>query len=121
MTSTIVDPLSLLTRPEKEHTTQLRAVSLLLKQHPEYRESPGSHPLKLLLAGSVRDSSDKKRVTQLRQLAKELNIEVSEQRGRSSFELDSSLTRHQFTGRTLWSLRSIFRMQTSRRIFHELR
>jgi alpha-1,2-mannosyltransferase len=66
-----------LRRPEKEHATQLRALKLLLEEHEEYRDDPSTHPLKLVLAGSVRDSTDERRVSELRHLAKELDIEVS--------------------------------------------
>ena len=63
-------------RPEKEHASQLRAIKLLLEEHPEYRSDLTKHPLKLVLAGSVRDSTDEARVVQLRHLAQELHIEV---------------------------------------------
>jgi len=59
-------------RPEKDHRTQLLALSSLLESHPEYHDPP----IKVILMGGSRNVEDAERVKQLRTLAKELHIEV---------------------------------------------
>ena len=59
-------------RPEKDHRTQLLALSSLLESHPEYR----SPPVKMVLMGGSRNAEDTERVEQLRALAKDLHLEV---------------------------------------------
>ena len=61
-------------RPEKDHRTQLLALSSLLESHPEYRNPP----VKMVLMGGSRNSEDAERVKQLRALTKDLQIEVGE-------------------------------------------
>lgn len=61
-------------RPEKDHSTQLRAFHELLESHPEYK-SGGVLPVKLVLVGGSRNADDAARVDSLRELAKELAIE----------------------------------------------
>lgn len=61
-------------RPEKEHHVQIKALSLLLQRSAS--TTPPLHA-KLVLAGSVRNEGDARRVEGLRQLAKELKVEVS--------------------------------------------
>ena len=59
-------------RPEKDHRTQLLALSSLLESHPEYRNSP----VKMILVGGSRNTGDAERIEKLRTLAKDLRIEV---------------------------------------------
>ena len=59
-------------RPEKDHRTQLLALSSLLESHPEYRNPR----VKMVLMGGSRNTEDAERVEQLRALAKDLHIEV---------------------------------------------
>jgi len=59
-------------RPEKDHRTQLLALSSLLESHPEYRNPP----VKMVLMGGSRNVGDAGRVEQLRALTKDLHIEV---------------------------------------------
>ena len=61
-------------RPEKDHRTQLLALSSLLESHPEYR----SPPVKMVLMGGSRNAEDTGRVEQLRALAKDLHLEVED-------------------------------------------
>ena len=61
-------------RPEKDHRTQLLALSSLLESHPEYR----SPPIKMVLIGGSRNAGDAERVTQLRKLAKDIQVEVGD-------------------------------------------
>jgi len=58
-------------RPEKDHRTQLLALSALLESHPEYRNPP----VKMVLMGGSRNDEDADRVEQLRALTKDLHIE----------------------------------------------
>lgn len=58
-------------RPEKDHRTQLLALSSLLESHPEYRNLP----VKMVLMGGSRNAGDAERVEQLRALTKDLHIE----------------------------------------------
>ena len=62
-------------RPEKDHSTQLRAYSRLLREHPEYAD--GTRETKLVLVGSSRNDEDERRIQQLTALAAELDIQVS--------------------------------------------
>ncbi|BGP18198.1 asparagine-linked glycosylation protein [Rhodosporidiobolus nylandii] len=57
-------------RPEKEHPTQLRALSRLFALRPSLRSS-----VRLTCAGSVRNAEDEARVASLKELAKELGVE----------------------------------------------
>ncbi|KAG1727063.1 glycosyltransferase family 4 protein [Suillus paluster] len=59
-------------RPEKDHSTQLRAFAQLLADHPNYTSGPSS--VKLFLLGGARNANDHARVQSLRDLAGELNI-----------------------------------------------
>ncbi|KAH7874708.1 mannosyltransferase [Lentinula edodes] len=61
-------------RPEKDHPTQLRAFSRLLKDRPEYINP--TRPVKLVLIGGSRNADDEARVQNLRSLAKDLNLEA---------------------------------------------
>ena len=61
-------------RPEKDHRTQLLAISALLESHPEYRNPP----VRMVLMGGSRNAEDAERVKQLRELAKDLRLEVRE-------------------------------------------
>ncbi|KAI5480410.1 UDP-Glycosyltransferase/glycogen phosphorylase [Pseudohyphozyma bogoriensis] len=61
-------------RPEKEQDVQLRAFKAFLDENPKFKE--GKESVKLILAGSVRDESDEKRVEVLKELAAELKIQV---------------------------------------------
>ena len=61
-------------RPEKDHRTQLLALSSLLESHPEYRNPP----VKMVLMGGSRNAEDAERAKQLRKLAEELHIEVGQ-------------------------------------------
>lgn len=58
-------------RPEKNHKLQLQALATLFKQHPEHKGK-----LTLALVGSSRNEDDERRIQELRQLAKTLDIEV---------------------------------------------
>ncbi|KAJ4002142.1 mannosyltransferase [Lentinula boryana] len=60
-------------RPEKDHPTQLRALSRLLQDHPQYIDS--EHPVKLVLIGGSRNADDEARVQSLRSLAKDLGLQ----------------------------------------------
>jgi alpha-1,2-mannosyltransferase len=65
-------------RPEKEHSTQLRALHLLFKDHPEYRGlTDVKQKVRLVMMGSSRNVDDERRIEGLRSLARELEIEVS--------------------------------------------
>ena len=59
-------------RPEKDHRTQLLALSSLLESHPKYRNPP----VKMVLMGGSRNAEDAERVKRLRALAKELHVGV---------------------------------------------
>lgn len=63
------------TRPEKEHSKQLYALAELFKAHPGYRDGEGR--LTLTLMGGSRNKGDEARLSELRQLATSLDIEVS--------------------------------------------
>ena len=58
-------------RPEKEHVVQIKAMAALAEKGEKYRSA------ELVLAGSVRNAGDEARVASLRQLARDLGIEVS--------------------------------------------
>lgn len=62
-------------RPEKDHATQLKSFHALLTKYPQYAAS-GEKPTKLVLVGGCRNEGDRQRVESLRELAKELGIEV---------------------------------------------
>jgi alpha-1,2-mannosyltransferase len=64
-------------RPEKDHRTQLLALSSLLEFHPEYRNPP----VKMVLMGGSRNAEDAERVKQLRSFAKDLRVEVRRMNG----------------------------------------
>ena len=68
----IVDPVQL--RPEKDHRTQLLALSSLLESHPEYTNPP----VKMVLMGGSRNAEDAERVEQLQKLTEDLYIEVGQ-------------------------------------------
>ncbi|KAJ8331843.1 hypothetical protein BDV3_004640 [Batrachochytrium dendrobatidis] len=63
-------------RPEKNHTLQLEAFSLLLCDHPQLRPGTDSS-VSLVLVGGVRNKDDSRRVAELRLLATKLGIEES--------------------------------------------
>jgi alpha-1,2-mannosyltransferase len=54
---------------------QLRVFHRLLNEHPEYTKTDDQR-IKLVLVGGSRNEGDAQRVDGLRQLAKELSIEV---------------------------------------------
>jgi alpha-1,2-mannosyltransferase len=56
-------------RPEKDHATVLKAFSLLLTENEKMRKD-----VKLVLIGSTRDDRDKQKVSDLRDMAKSLDI-----------------------------------------------
>ena len=58
-------------RPEKDHNTVLKAFSILLRNHLEFRKEG----VKLVLIGSVRDDRDRQKVAELQQEAKSLDID----------------------------------------------
>jgi alpha-1,2-mannosyltransferase len=62
--------------PEKDHSAQLRAFHLLLQSKPEYK-SIGDSGVRLVMIGGSRNQGDANRVQELRQLTKELGLEVS--------------------------------------------
>ncbi|KAK4693838.1 hypothetical protein P7C70_g8854, partial [Phenoliferia sp. Uapishka_3] len=62
-------------RPEKDHQVQLHAFSTFLSSDPD--RSKGHYDYRLILAGSVRNEGDEKRVEALRELAGSLGIQVS--------------------------------------------
>lgn len=67
------------TRPEKNLPSQLRAFAQLLLDHPEYRTqgaSSSQDSVQLVLLGGARHQDDLDRVESLRDLAKELDIQV---------------------------------------------
>lgn len=66
-------------RPEKDHRTQLLALSSLLESHPEYRNPP----VKMVLMGGSRNAGDAERVEKLRAFTKDLHIEVRRKLGSS--------------------------------------
>ncbi|GAA5874450.1 hypothetical protein JCM1840_000784 [Sporobolomyces johnsonii] len=57
-------------RPEKEHPLQLRSLAKLFSLHPEFRSD-----VRLILAGSVRNDDDSRRVDELKKLAKDLGVD----------------------------------------------
>ena len=61
--------------PEKDHKAQLHAFQKLLDGHPEY--SSPAHRVRLVLIGGSRNADDATRVEELKELAKNLNIDVS--------------------------------------------
>jgi len=61
-------------RPEKDHAKQLHALSILFKKYPEYRTP--SKLVHLTLMGGSRGPADEQRLQALRQLARDLDIEV---------------------------------------------
>jgi len=61
-------------RPEKDHIAQVHAFHQLFQAHPQYFHSDGES-VKLVLVGGSRNSDDSRRVDELRQLVKDLNIE----------------------------------------------
>ncbi|TFY51958.1 hypothetical protein EVG20_g10766 [Dentipellis fragilis] len=65
-------------RPEKDHPAQLRALSELLRNYPQYRApfTGIDGGVKLVLIGGSRNDGDAARIEGLRQLAKDLDIEV---------------------------------------------
>jgi alpha-1,2-mannosyltransferase len=63
-------------RPEKDHPMQIRALQVLLREHPEYKSGPGC--VRMVLLGGVRNEGDTARVDNLRNLAHELGVIVRE-------------------------------------------
>ncbi|KAF9568744.1 mannosyltransferase [Agrocybe pediades] len=63
-------------RPEKDHRAQLQAFALLLKQHPECIKNDDQR-VKLVLVGGSRNEGDERRISELRKLAKNLDIEAN--------------------------------------------
>ena len=59
-------------RPEKDHKAQLHAFGTFLRKYPQYTE----RGVKLVLIGGSRNAEDAARVDGLRELAKELKIDV---------------------------------------------
>jgi len=59
-------------RPEKDHRTQLLALSSLLESYPEYQNPP----VKMVLMDGSYNAEDAERVEQLRELTKDLHLEV---------------------------------------------
>lgn len=59
-------------RPEKDQAKQIRAVALLCAKWPEWR----GRGLKLVMMGSSRNKEDEERVRGLRELARELGVQV---------------------------------------------
>lgn len=70
--------LALFLRPEKDHPTQLYALSELLRSHPELKTPLDgvSSGVQLVLIGGSRNEEDTARVDSLRSLAKQLDVEV---------------------------------------------
>ena len=60
-------------RPEKDHAMQIQALARLFEKHPKWKEEKD---LELVMIGSSRNEGDEKRITSLRKLAQELNVEV---------------------------------------------
>lgn len=60
--------------PEKDHATQLRSFAKLLEIHPKYASGPDS--IRLVLIGGSRNAGDAARVDALRELSRQLGIEV---------------------------------------------
>ena len=58
-------------RPEKDHATVLEAFSILLRHNPRLR----AEGVKLVLIGSVRDDRDIRKVEELKEMAKTLEID----------------------------------------------
>lgn len=58
-------------RPEKDHTTVLKAFSILLSNNPNLR----TEGVRLVLIGSVRDERDKAKVVELQELAMSLDVQ----------------------------------------------
>ncbi|KAH6912589.1 mannosyltransferase [Coprinopsis sp. MPI-PUGE-AT-0042] len=61
-------------RPEKDHAAQLHAFHSLLQSKPEYKSSDRSG-VRLVMIGGSRNEGDANRVQELRQLAKDLDLE----------------------------------------------
>lgn len=61
--------------PEKDHPAQLRAFHRVLADHPEYAK-PGPLQVRLVMMGGSRNAEDAARIDALRELARELGIEV---------------------------------------------
>ena len=62
-------------RPEKDHALQLHSFATFLTMYKKKAAMNDDDSIQLVLIGSCRDDEDAYRVTQLKQLAKELNIE----------------------------------------------
>lgn len=63
-------------RPEKEHATQVRVLAKIFEKKPELK----AQSVKLVMMGSCRNAGDEDRIEGLRELAKQLGVEVG--RGR---------------------------------------
>lgn len=63
-------------RPEKEHSTQIRVIAQVIRRR-KAAEQPVTG-LHLICAGSSRNSADERRISNLKALARELGIEVSD-------------------------------------------
>jgi alpha-1,2-mannosyltransferase len=59
-----------MSRPEKDHGTQLRAFSLLLRSHPEH----AARGVRLVMLGGARNEADHARVASLQALADSLDL-----------------------------------------------
>jgi alpha-1,2-mannosyltransferase len=57
-------------RPEKDHAIVLKAFSILLSNHPEFRKQD----VKLVLIGSTRDDRDRQKVIELKEEANKLDV-----------------------------------------------
>jgi alpha-1,2-mannosyltransferase len=62
-------------RPEKDHSLQLRSLARLFELDPNLKT--GTEKVKLVLLGGTRHEADDARVVALRELAKQLQLEVS--------------------------------------------
>ncbi|KAI0066790.1 mannosyltransferase [Artomyces pyxidatus] len=60
-------------RPEKDHATQIQALSWLLRKYPEHR-TDGPRAVRLVLIGGSRNKDDTDRVSALTSLAESLSI-----------------------------------------------
>lgn len=62
-------------RPEKEHSTQLKFLRALLDLRPDFAH--GERAIRLVMMGSCRNVGDEERIRGLRELASQLQLEVS--------------------------------------------
>ncbi|KAI8068590.1 hypothetical protein BC940DRAFT_31866 [Gongronella butleri] len=59
-------------RPEKDHRLQILAMARLFEKYPQWLQDPN---VKLIMVGSCRNKGDEDRIEQLRNLAKELQLQ----------------------------------------------